>query len=61
MQARKPRQAGTSRRERIAAGKLSELTAEARAGRDAASLERPIVKGLTGYFHGIDNEARRAW
>ena len=34
--------------------------AEARAGRDATTLERLIVKGLTRYYHGIDNEARRA-
>ena len=60
MQARKPRQAGTSRRERIAAARLSELAAEARAGWDATTLERLIVKGLTRYYHGIDNEARRA-
>ena len=60
MQASKPRQAGTSRRKRIAAAKLSELAAEARAGWDATTLERLIVKGLTRYYHGIDNEARRA-
>ena len=60
MQASKAGQAGTSRRERIAAAKLSELAAEARAGRDATTLERLIVKGLTRYYHGIDNEARRA-
>ena len=60
MQASKPRQTGTSRRERIAAAKLSELAAEARAGWDATTLERLIVKGLTRYYHGIDNEARRA-
>ena len=47
MQASKARQVGTSRRERIAAAELSELAAEARAGRDAATLERLIVKGLT--------------
>ncbi|MDE2905134.1 MAG: hypothetical protein OXQ28_03520 [Acidobacteriota bacterium] len=60
MQASKPRQARTSRRERIAAAKLSELAAEARAGLDATTLERLIVKGLTRYDHGIDNEARSA-
>ena len=60
MQASKAGQAGTSRRERIAAAKLSELAAEARAGRDATTLERLIVKGLTRYYHGIDDEARRA-
>ena len=60
MQARKPRQARTSSREKIAAAKLSELAAEAREGRDATTLERLIVKGLTRYYYGIDNEARRA-
>ncbi|MCY3841526.1 MAG: hypothetical protein OXH09_23270 [Gammaproteobacteria bacterium] len=34
--------------------------AEARAGRDATTIDRLIVKGLTRYYHGIDNEARRA-
>ena len=56
MQASKPRQAGTSRRERIAAAKRSELEAE---GWDATSLERLIVKGLTRYYHGIGNGERR--
>ncbi len=37
MRASKPRQAGTSRRERIAVARLSELAAEARAGRDATT------------------------
>ena len=60
MQASKPGQAGTSRRERIAAVKLSELAPEARAGWDATTLERLVVKGLTRYYHGIDAEARRA-
>lgn len=59
-QASKARQAGTSRRARIAAAKLRELAAEARAGRDAATLERLIVKGLTRYHHGLDNEERTA-
>ena len=59
MQASKPRQAGTSRRERIAAARLSELAAEARAGRNATILERLIVKGLTRYCHSVDNEALR--
>ena len=40
MLASKPRQAGTSRRERISATKLSELAAEARAGWDATTLKR---------------------
>ena len=44
MQASKPRQAGTSRRERIAAARLIELAAEARAGWDPTTLERLIVK-----------------
>ena len=39
---------------------LSDLAAEARANRDATTLERLIVKGLTRYYHGIDDEARRA-
>ena len=60
MQASKPTQAGTSRRQRVAAARLSELAAEARVGRDATTIERLIVKGLTRYYHGIDNEARRA-
>ncbi len=34
--------------------------AEARAGWDAATLERLIVKGLTRYYYGIDDEVRRA-
>ena len=55
-----PRQAGTSRCERIAAAKLSELAAGARAGWDATTLERLIAKGLTRYYWGADNEARRA-
>ena len=59
-QASKARQAGTSRRARIAAAKLRELAAEAREGRDAATLERLIVKGLTRYHHGLDNEERTA-
>ena len=29
-------------------------------GWDATTLERLIVKRLTRYYHGIDNEARRA-
>ena len=57
MQASKPRQASTSRRERIAAAKLSELAVE---GWDATTLERLIVKGLTRYYLGIDNGARGA-
>ena len=62
MRASKPSKAGTSRRERIAAAKLSELAAEAQAGWDATTLERLIVKGLTRYYHSIDhdNEALRA-
>ena len=60
MQASKPRQAGRSEREEIAAAKLSELAAEAQAGWDATTLERLIVKGLTRYYHDIDAEARRA-
>lgn len=60
MQASTAGQASASRRERVAAGRLSELAAEARAGQDATTLERLIVKGLTHYYHGIDNEARRA-
>ena len=52
--------ASASRRETVAAVKLHELAAEARAGWDATTLERLIVKGLTRYYHGIDNEARRA-
>ena len=59
MQASKAGRAGASTRERIAAAKLSELAAEARAGPDATTFERLIVKGLTRYYHGIDNEARR--
>ena len=55
-----PRQTGTSRRERIAAAKLNELAAEARAGWDATILERLIVKGLARYYYGIDTETRRA-
>ena len=54
-------QAGTtSRRERIAAAKVSELSVDARAGWDATTLERFIVKGLTRYYYGIDNEAHSA-
>ena len=49
-----------SRRETVAAAALSELAAEARAGWDRTTLERLIVKGLTRYYHGIDNAARRA-
>lgn len=60
MQASKPRQAGTSRRERIAAAKLSKLAADARPGSDATTLERLIVKGRTRYYYGSDNDARRA-
>lgn len=60
MQARKLRQAGTSRRERIAAAKLSELAAEAQAGWDATTLERRVAKDLTRYYHAIDNETRSA-
>ncbi len=51
MRASKPRQAGTSRRERIAVARLSELAAEARAGRDATTLERLIVKGTSTTTH----------
>ena len=45
---------------RIAAARLSELAAEARAGGDATTLDRLIVEGLTRYYHGIDNEAPAA-
>ena len=58
MQASKPGQAGTSRRERIAPAKASELPAEAPAAWDATTLERLVVKGLTRYYHRIDDEAR---
>ncbi len=58
MRASKARRAGTSGRERAGAARLSELAAEARAGRVATTLERLIVNGLTRYHHGIDNEAR---
>ena len=57
--ARRRRQARADARERIAAAKLSELAAEARAAPDATTLERLIVKSLTRYYHSIDNEARR--
>ena len=60
MRASKPRQTGTSRHERIAAATLSELAAEARAGRDGTTLERLIVKYITHYYHSIDNEALTA-
>ena len=60
MQATKPKQAGTGVRVRTAAARLSELAAEAKAGGDATTLERLIVKGLTRYYHGIDAEARTA-
>ena len=36
------------------------MAAEARAGREATTLERLNVKGLPRYYHGIDNAARRA-
>ncbi len=39
--------ASASKRETVAAARLSELAAEARAGWDATTLERLIVKGLT--------------
>ena len=52
--------ASASRRETVAAARLSELAAEARAGWDATTLERLIVKDLTRYYHGIDNAARTA-
>ena len=50
-------QAGTSRRERIAAARLSEPAAEARAGRDATTIERLIVKGLTRTQAGLDGSS----
>ena len=58
MQATRPRQAGAGVRVRTAAAKLSELAAEAQAGWDETTLERLIVKGLTRYYHGIDDVAR---
>lgn len=61
MQASKRGQAGTSRRKRIAAAKLSEAGGQGR-GRawTPPTLERLTVKGLTRYYHGINDEARRA-
>ena len=60
MQAKKPNQTRASRREEIAAAKLSELAAEAREDRDATALERLIVTGLTRYYYGIDKAVRSA-
>ena len=60
MQASKPRQAGTNRRDKNRAAKLSELAAEARAGWDATTLEAAHGQGRHPLRHGIDNEARRA-
>ena len=45
MPASKPGEAGTSGRERIAAAKLSELAADARASWDATTLERARCQG----------------
>ena len=60
METTEPRQTGTGVQVRTAAARLSELAAEAQAGRDETTLERLIVKGLTRYYHGIDDDARRA-
>ena len=60
MEATEPKPAGTGVQVRTAAARLSELAAEAQAGRDETTLERLIVKGLTRYYHGIDDDARTA-
>ena len=59
MEATEPKQTGAGVHVRTAAARLSELAAEAQAGRDETTLERLIVKGLTRYYHGIDDDARR--
>ena len=56
-QAGKPRQAGTSRRERIAAAKQSELAAEALPGWDAtidSNLHSSIIQGLRVFLSVFD-------
>ena len=58
MEATEPKQTGTGVPVKVAAAWLSELAAEARAGRDETTLDRLIVKGLTRYYHGIDDDAR---
>ena len=60
MPATRPKQAGAGVRVSTAAAKLGELATEAKAGWDETTLERLIVKGLTRYYHGIDDVARRA-
>ena len=59
MQATEPKQADAGVQARTAAAKLTELAAEAQAGWDDTTLERLIVKGLTRYYHGIDDVDRR--
>jgi len=60
MPATEPKPADPGVHVRTAAARLSELAAEVRAGGDETALERLIVKGLTRYYHGVDDDARRA-
>ena len=60
MPATEPKQVDVGVHVRVAAARLSELAAEVRAGGDETALERLIVKGLTRYYHGVDDDARRA-
>ena len=58
-------QTGASRHEqtrenRRSQVKLSEAGGQGAAGLGRTTLERLTVKGLTRYYHGIDDEARRA-